>query len=69
MSPMRRDNAHETSADATNPMPTAIASDPIAADAPIPHVSLNDIEAIADLVERHAVGIDQASWGELRRSL
>ena len=44
----------------------AIASDPMLAEAPIPHVSLNDIAAIADLVERHAVPVDSIGWGPLR---
>ncbi len=49
-----------------DPQVVAIASDPALADAPIPHVSLNDAEAIADLVERHAVPIDDVPWGPLR---
>ena len=47
-----------------DPRIAAIASDPLLADAPIPHVSLNDIEAIADLVERHALEVGQISWGD-----
>ena len=46
-----------------DPQILAIASDPEVADAPIPHVSLNDLEAIADLVERHAVEMDAVVWG------
>jgi molybdopterin-guanine dinucleotide biosynthesis protein B len=49
-----------------DPQMVAIASDPELPDSPIPHVSLNDIEAIADLVERHAVVPDQIAWGPLR---
>ena len=49
-----------------DPQMVAIASDPVLADAPIPHVSLNDIDAIADLVERHAVEADQIEWEPLR---
>ena len=44
----------------------ALASDPEIPDAPIPHVSLNDIKAIADLVERHAVEIGETAWADLR---
>lgn len=40
----------------------AIASDPVMSDAPIPHVDLNDVQAIADLVERHAVEVGEISW-------
>jgi molybdopterin-guanine dinucleotide biosynthesis protein B len=49
-----------------DPQILAIASDPLLADAPIPHVSLNDVDAIADLVERHAVSLEKVSWGPLR---
>ena len=49
-----------------DPHIVAIASDPELAEAPIPHVSLNDIAAIADLVERHAVEADQIEWEPLR---
>ncbi len=49
-----------------DPQMVAIASDPPLGEAPIPHVSLNDIAAIADLVERHAVGVEQVAWGPLR---
>ena len=45
-----------------DPQMVAIASDPVLADAPIPHVSLNDIDAIADLVERHAVEPGKIIW-------
>ena len=48
-----------------DPQIVALASDPPATDAPIPHVSLNDVEAIADLVERHAVPIDAVRWAPL----
>ena len=51
-----------------DPRIVAIASDPELDAAPIPSVSLNDIEAIADLVERFAVVPDQVDWGALRRS-
>jgi len=40
----------------------AIASDPVMSAAPIPHVDLNDIQAIADLVEQHAVDVDEIGW-------
>jgi molybdopterin-guanine dinucleotide biosynthesis protein B len=40
----------------------AIASHPLLPQAPIPNVEVNDIEAIADLVERHAVGLDLIAW-------
>jgi molybdopterin-guanine dinucleotide biosynthesis protein B len=40
----------------------AIASSPPLPDAVIPHVDLNDVEAIADLVERHAAPIDAIRW-------
>jgi molybdopterin-guanine dinucleotide biosynthesis protein B len=50
----------------TDPHIMAIASDPELAEAPIPHVSLNDIAAIADLVERYAVEIGQIVWAPLR---
>ena len=49
-----------------DPQILAIASDPPLADAPIPHVGLNDVEAIADLVEGRAVEMDQIAWGPLR---
>jgi molybdopterin-guanine dinucleotide biosynthesis protein B len=49
-----------------DPHIVAIASDPELAEAPIPHVSLNDIAAIADLVERHAAEIGQIVWAPLR---
>jgi molybdopterin-guanine dinucleotide biosynthesis protein B len=49
-----------------DPQILAIASDPPMEAAPIPHVGLNDVEAIADLVERHAVALDQIAWGPLR---
>ena len=49
-----------------DPQVVAIASDPALVGAPIPHVSLNDAEAIADLVERHAVLVDDVPWGPLR---
>ena len=49
-----------------DPQVVAIASDPPLAEAPIPHVGLNDIEAIADLVERHAVQPSEIAWGALR---
>ena len=45
-----------------DPQILALASDPVAEDAPIPRVSLNDVEAIADLVERYAVEIGQIAW-------
>ena len=45
-----------------DPQMVAIASDPVLADAPIPHVSLNDIDSIADLVERHAVEPGKIIW-------
>ena len=45
-----------------DPQMVAIASDPVLTGAPIPHVSLNDIEAIADLVERHAREVAEISW-------
>jgi molybdopterin-guanine dinucleotide biosynthesis protein B len=43
----------------------AIASDPLLAGAPIPHVGLHEVEAIADLVERHAAPSDKIAWGAL----
>ena len=49
-----------------DPQVVAIASAPELADAPVPHVSLNDVEAVADLVERHAVALADISWGSLR---
>jgi molybdopterin-guanine dinucleotide biosynthesis protein B len=49
-----------------DPQMVAIASDPELPDAPIPHVSLNDVDAIADLVERHAVSPETVRWGALR---
>jgi molybdopterin-guanine dinucleotide biosynthesis protein B len=50
----------------TDPQIVAIASAPELPETPIPHVSLNDIAAIADLVERHAVEIGQIVWAALR---
>ena len=49
-----------------DPQIVAIASDPVRADAPIPHVGLDDIDAIADLVERCALPADQIAWAPLR---
>ena len=49
-----------------DPHMVAVASDPRLEDAPIPHVSLSDIDAIADLVERCAVSIGEVGWGPLR---
>ena len=49
-----------------DPHMVAVASDPGLEDAPIPHVSLSDIDAIADLVERCAVSIGEVGWGPLR---
>ncbi len=49
-----------------DPQVVAIACDPELADAPVPHVSLNDVEAVADLVERHAVPTDAIAWGPAR---
>ena len=49
-----------------DPQIVAIASDPVTADAPIPHVDLNDVEAIAELVERHALPVGDVAWGSLR---
>ena len=46
-----------------DPRILAIASDPPMPEAPIPHVDLNDIPAIADLVERHAVEMEEIAWG------
>ena len=46
-----------------DPEIVAIASDPLLTQAPISHVSLNDIEAIADLVERCAAAIGEVAWG------
>ena len=45
-----------------DPQMVAIASDPPMSAAPIPHVDLNDVEAIADLVERHAQAVDAIVW-------
>ena len=44
----------------------AIASDPHLPSASIPSVSLNDISAIADLVERYAQAPDVIAWGRLK---
>ena len=49
-----------------DPKILAIASDPPISGAPIPHVSLNDVGDIADLVERFAVEMDAVVWGPLR---
>jgi molybdopterin-guanine dinucleotide biosynthesis protein B len=49
-----------------DPQIAAIASDPELDQAPIPHVSLNDIAAIADLVERYAVDPAGISWRPFR---
>ncbi len=49
-----------------DPQIVAIASDRSMPDAPIPHVDLNDIQAIADLVERWALPADQIAWAPLR---
>ena len=49
-----------------DPHMVAVASDPRLEDAPIPHVGLSDIDAIADLVERCAVSIGEVGWGPLR---
>ncbi len=40
----------------------AIAAAPLMSDAPIPSVDLNDIGAIADLIEQLAVSIDAIAW-------
>ncbi len=48
-----------------DPQIAAIASDPVMADAPIPHVDLNDVQAIADAVERHALPLDAIDWPAL----
>jgi len=50
----------------SDPQVRAIASDPPQESAPIPHVSLNDVTAIADLVDRFAVDMGQVAWGPLR---
>ena len=49
-----------------DPEIVAIASDPRLPEAPIPHVGLNDVEAIADLVERCAVAMGEVAWAPLR---
>ena len=49
-----------------DPQIVAIASDRPMPDAAIPHFDLNDIQAIADLVERHAAPPDRISWAALR---
>ena len=49
-----------------DPKVVAIASDQPMPEAPIPYVDLNDIAAIADLVERHALPVDAVAWGPLR---
>lgn len=41
----------------------AIASDGPLPQATVPRVDLNDIEAIADLVERHAAPVEGIEWG------
>ena len=46
-----------------DPQIVAIASDPVLAGTPIPCVSLNDIAAIADLVDRHALAPGGIAWG------
>jgi molybdopterin-guanine dinucleotide biosynthesis adapter protein len=43
----------------------AIASDAPVPGANVPRVDLNDVEAIADLVERHAVAVEEIGWDEL----
>jgi len=48
-----------------DPAIVAIAADPPLPDAPIPSVALGDIEAVADLVERHALAPDAIAWGAL----
>ena len=45
-----------------DPLIVAIASDAPVADARVPRVDLNDIEAIADLVERHALAPEDIAW-------
>ena len=49
-----------------DPQIVAIASDRPMPEAPIPHVDLDDIQAIADLVERYAAPPDKIGWGALR---
>lgn len=49
-----------------DPQIVAIASDPPLTEAPIIRVALNDVEAIADLVDQHAVETHQIAWGPLR---
>ncbi|HEY5409645.1 MAG TPA: molybdopterin-guanine dinucleotide biosynthesis protein B [Caulobacteraceae bacterium] len=49
-----------------DPQIVAIASDPPLPEAPIPHIDLNDIEAIADLVEQLAVEVDRVAWDRAR---
>jgi len=46
-----------------DPHIVAVASDPRLAGAPLPAVSLDDIAAIADLVERFAQAPDAIAWG------
>lgn len=41
----------------------ALASDAPVPATTVPRVDLNDIEAIADLVDRHAARIDEIAWG------
>ena len=43
----------------------AIASKPPMPDAPIPHVDLDDVGAIADLIERYATAMDAIRWETL----
>ena len=45
-----------------DPTIAAIASDEPVPEASVPRVDLNDIEAIADLVERHALAPDAIDW-------
>ena len=49
-----------------DPQIVAIASDRPIPEAAIPRVDLDDIEAVADLVERHAIELDTVVWGDLR---
>jgi molybdopterin-guanine dinucleotide biosynthesis protein B len=46
-----------------DPTVVAIASDAPVPDATVPRVDLDDIGAIADLVERHALSPDEIDWG------
>jgi molybdopterin-guanine dinucleotide biosynthesis protein B len=46
-----------------DPRIVAIASDDPLPEATVPRVALDDIDAIADLVERHAVGLGEIDWG------